>query len=91
MAENQYWADDPYWTNALESLVEFRQNGGRCVTIDLDKIDATLFNGDGPAYRLLEAMQSVLEREGVDGYRGAPRLVLALLWTLQASGHQDGG
>jgi len=35
--------------------------------------------GDSPAYRLMEAMVSVKEHEGWEGYRGAPRLVLALL------------
>jgi len=35
--------------------------------------------GDSPAYRLMEAMVSVKEHEGMDNYRGAPRLVLALL------------
>jgi hypothetical protein len=35
--------------------------------------------GDSPVYRLMEAMVSVKECEGMDGYRGAPHLVLALL------------
>ena len=41
------------------------------------------FDGSGPAYRLLEAMGSVLEHEGCDSFRGAPRLVFALLMHLQ--------
>jgi hypothetical protein len=35
-----------------------------------------------PAYRLMEAMCSVKEHEGMEGYRWAPRLVLALLQLL---------
>ena len=59
------------------------EDGGRTVTIDMKKIDPHLFEGDGPAYMLLEAMKSVMEHEGYDGYKGAPRLVKALLWKLQ--------
>jgi hypothetical protein len=51
----------------------------RRITLDLDAIERALFDGDSPAYRLMEAMVSVKEHEGWEGYRGAPRLILALL------------
>jgi hypothetical protein len=51
----------------------------RWISLDLDAVERALFEADGPAYRLMEAMVSVKEREGWDGYRGAPRLVLVLL------------
>jgi hypothetical protein len=51
----------------------------RRIILDLDAIERALFEADSPAYRLMEAMVSVKEHEGWDGYRGAPRLVLALL------------
>ena len=79
----QHWADDPYWTDALNNILQAREDGGRFVTIDLAKIEQKITDGDGPAYRLLEAMKSVFEHESYDGYRGAPRLVLSLLWKLQ--------
>jgi hypothetical protein len=34
----------------------------------------------------MEAMLSVHEHEGMDGYRGAPRIVLALLQILSEQG-----
>jgi hypothetical protein len=51
----------------------------RRVTLDLDALEHALFEADGPAYRLMEAMVSVKEHEGWDGYHGVPRLVLTLL------------
>ncbi|MBB4620118.1 hypothetical protein [Sphingomonas abaci] len=80
-----YWAEDPYWVEALERFVQAREAGTQIITIDLNAIEESLFNGDGPAYRLMEAMASVQEHEGYDGYRGAPRLVLALLQHLKES------
>ncbi|WP_233884560.1 hypothetical protein [Paraburkholderia flagellata] len=50
--------------------------------INIDAIEAVLFDGDGPAYRALDAMNSVQEHEGYEGFRGAPRVVLALLQIL---------
>jgi hypothetical protein len=67
----RHGADDPYW---VEASVRRRR-----ITLDLDAIEGTLFGGDSPAYRLMEAMIPVKEHEGMDNYRGAPRLVLALL------------
>jgi hypothetical protein len=81
----RHWADDPYWTEAFEASVrrrqrqEYRGVRRRRITLDLDAIERALFEADGPAYRLMEAMASVKEHEGWEGYRGAPRLVLALL------------
>jgi len=78
-----YWAKDPYWTEALAAFMHARQSGAKTITLDVEAILASVFQGDGPAYRLLHAMASVKTHEGLDGHRGAPRLVLALLQRLQ--------
>lgn len=81
-----HWSEDPYWVGAAERFYKHREDGARQLVIDLDAINDTLYNGDGPAYRLLEAMLSVHQHEGMDGFRGAPRLVLALLQILSELG-----
>lgn len=78
-----WWGGQRYWVESLESISKALEDGGRTVTIDLKKIEHCLFEGDSPAYKLLDAMKSVIEHEGYDGYKGAPRLVMALLWRLQ--------
>lgn len=67
----------------LDNIEKLRREGNSVVTIDLTKIDDAMFNAEGPAYRLLEAMKLVLEHESYDGYRGAPRLIYVLLWELK--------
>jgi hypothetical protein len=83
---SKYWAEDEYWTEAADRYCEQRENGVRHLVIDLDAVEGILFDGDGPAYRVLEAMLSVHENEGMDGFRGAPRIVLALLQVLSEQG-----
>lgn len=83
MTDTKWWGDDPYWTKALDDINQAREDGGKIITIDLSRISEALYHSDGPAYRLLDAMKSVIEHEEYDGFRGAPRLVLALLWRLQ--------
>lgn len=78
----RHWSDDPYWTEAAERFYELRTMGKKHLVVDLDAIEATLFDADGPAYRALEAMLSVHEHESMDGFRGVPRVVLALLQIL---------
>lgn len=85
-AEAYWWGNDAYWTEALDALARARERGADQITIDLKRLDELVYSGDGPAYKLLEAMRSVIEQEGYDGFRGAPRLVLALLWRLQEAG-----
>ncbi|MGE1612272.1 hypothetical protein V9K81_10355 [Pseudomonas monteilii] len=86
----RHWSEAPYWTEAADRFDELREGGRRQLVIDIDAIETTLYDGDGPAYRALEAMLSVHEHEGMDGYRGAPRVVLALLQILseQACDHK---
>ncbi len=79
----RHWSEDPYWTDALDRYYKLRESGRARIELDLDAIEEIIVNGDGPAYRLMTAMQSVAELEGMDGYRGAPRLILALLGRLQ--------
>lgn len=76
---HSYWANDPYWTDALDAYQRRRAKGLRFLTIDLEAVDKVVFNGGGPAYRLLNAMISVEREESYDGSRGAPRLLLAAL------------
>lgn len=83
-----YWADDTYWTDALEQYSTVREMGNDLLVLDLRAIERILNNGGSPAYRLMEAMVSVSEQEQLDGFRGAPRLVLALLMRLaECGGH----
>lgn len=85
----RHWSKDPYWTEAADRFYALREAGVKQLVIDLDAIDETLYNGDGPAYRALEAMLSVHEHEGMDGFRGAPRIVLALLQILSEQGRNS--
>lgn len=82
----RHWSEDPYWIEASERFYALRDKGAKQLVIDLDAIDEKLYDGTGPAYRTLEAMLSVHEHEGMDGYRGAPRIVLALLQILSEQG-----
>ncbi len=79
MEELEHWSESRYWTEALDHFTKLRDGGARRLTLDLREIEKVIYDGDGPAYKLMDAMVSVKEKEGWDGYRGAPRLVLALL------------
>lgn len=79
---SEYWAENLYWTHALDRYQAAQTTGRRQITIDLDALDTVIYDGDGPAYRAMGAFSSVLEHEGWDGYRGAPRVLLALLQVL---------
>jgi len=79
---SRHWSEDPYWTEASDRYYELREKGGKQLVIDLDAISEVIYDGDGPAYRAMEAMLSVHEHEAQDGYRGAPRVVMALLQIL---------
>jgi hypothetical protein len=87
--DTRYWAENSYWTEALDRFLKAKEAGQRAITLDLDAIEKTIFTGDGPAYRLIDAMASVKEHEGWDGMRGAPRLVLALLQILMEAEQTD--
>ena len=83
---SKYWAEDEYWAEAAGRYCEQREKGVRHLAIDLDAVEGILYDGEAPAYRVLEAMLSVHENESTDGYRGAPRIVLALLQVLSEQG-----
>jgi len=74
-----HWSSDPYWTRALNNYYELRDSGQTIIKIDLQALQEDIYNSESPAYRMIDAMCSVKNYEGWDGYRGAPRLVLALL------------
>lgn len=82
MSRVEHWSHDPYWTDALDEYVAARDAGAESITIDLKALQESVYQGGGPAYRLLDAMRSVWELEDQDGYRGAPRLLLATLMNL---------
>jgi hypothetical protein len=84
---HRHWADDPYWTEPLDRYVRQRRRR-RKISIDINRVEAVIYRGDiSPAYRLMDAMCSVREHEGMEGYRGAPRLVLALVQLLSEIDH----
>ncbi|WP_246216159.1 NUDIX hydrolase [Paraburkholderia agricolaris] len=74
-----HWTNDSYWTEALDRYIKLREVGTRELAIDLDRVETVIFNGDGPAYKTMDAMVSVREREGYEGFKDAPRIVCALL------------
>ena len=78
----RHWSEDPYWieaSNDISAILDSRQN---LLCLDLEVIADAIYNGDGPAYKLMDGMLSVNEHEGMDGFRGAPRLLLACLAAL---------
>ncbi|NLX96300.1 MAG: hypothetical protein GXY83_08990 [Rhodopirellula sp.] len=90
MTETLHWSQDRYWTEALERLYALREQGVTHLTVNLAAISEIAFQDD-VAYKLMEAMVSVHEHEGWEGYRGAPRLMLALLVRLEElSNSRDG-
>jgi hypothetical protein len=78
-----YWGEDEYWTDALTMYDRLRKSGQTEMILDLPAIEKIIFNGDGPAYKLLYAMASVLQKETREGFRGAPRVMLGLLARLE--------
>lgn len=90
MSENNpHWSQEPYWTEAMDSFLRIRDSGQTKWTLDIRKIEEVAFREDGPAYKLMDAMLSVREHEGYDGFRGAPRVMLALLAKLKEISESD--
>jgi hypothetical protein len=83
MDTKYHWANDPYWTEALDKYGELKDKGKKKFVIDLEKLSEVVYDGDGPAYKLMEAMVSVNALEGEDGHRGASRVLLALMMRLE--------
>jgi hypothetical protein len=83
MSNVTHWARDQYWQEALEAFSKFKDSGENKIVLDLNAIQQVVYNGDGPAYKLMEAMVSVWEKEGMEGHRGAPRVMLGLLMRLK--------
>ena len=83
MNTDYYWANDPYWTESLNKYSELKDKGKKQFVIDLDKLSEVVYDGDGPAYKLMDAMVSVKEQEGMEGFRGASRVLLAMLVRLE--------
>lgn len=81
-----HWSENKFWLEATDRYQQARKNGLKKITIDLDEVEKIAYDGDGPAYSLMDAMRSVIEYEGMDGYRGAPRIMLALLFHVSELG-----
>lgn len=77
-----YWANDPYFTDALDRYILEQDKGRKTIVLDLEAIQVVLSDGGSEAYRLIEALASVEREEGYDGRRGAPRVLLAILQRL---------
>jgi len=45
----RYWAEDPYWIEALDRFLTAKETGQRTITLNLDMVEEAVFNGDGPA------------------------------------------
>ena len=78
------WTEDPYWQRGTELLEELRGKEEKIV-IDLSDLEKYVYDGDGPAYKLMEAMAGIRDTEGDSGFRGAPRVLLALLANLNSN------
>ena len=78
------WTQDPYWQRGTELLEELRGKEEKIV-IDLSDLEKSVYDGDGPAYKLMEAMAGIRDTEGDSGFRGAPRVLLALLANLNSN------
>ena len=78
----RHWSEDCFWVEAMGKYHKIINSGKTEINLNLDDIEKIIFDGGSPAYKLMHAMHSVHELERHDGYRGAPRLALALLLTL---------
>lgn len=72
------WYHDPFWIDAQKKADTFQVIGHRQLVIDLDAIEKIVYRGDGPAYKMMETMHAIKESQE-EGYRSAPRVLLALL------------
>ncbi|WP_448580368.1 hypothetical protein [Thermaurantiacus sp.] len=79
-----HWYDDSYWVGSLDRYLAHRDGGARTLTIDISAVEGAIFRGEGPGYRLFEAMNSIRNdaSEQSEGFRGVPRLCLAFLMHL---------
>ncbi len=72
------WFQDPYWLDAQKKRAAFEVIGQRKLVIDLDAVEKVAFREDGPAYKLMNTMHAIKESQE-EGYRSAPRVLLALI------------
>ena len=79
--EIEHWGSQRYWKDAFELLQKIDEK--RLISLDLHAIKARVSHGEWIAYRLMDAMCSVKQHEGMDGYKGAPRLLLRTLALLE--------
>jgi hypothetical protein len=77
--ESRHWSEDSYWTDGLDLFYRLRESGRQTITLDLAAIEEAAFQRDSVALKLMEAMVSVFETEDSESWRGAPRILMALL------------
>ena len=77
-----HWSQDPFWRTAYDRYLALCESGTTELRIDLEAAALALAADDGGGYRLMRAFESIRESEAEEGYRGVPRLLLALLATL---------
>lgn len=68
--KTRHWSEEDYWIKATEEAYRFNESGQKTITLDIEAIREVIYNGDGPAYRLMDGTVSVHEHEGMDGFRG---------------------
>lgn len=81
-----HWSEERYWLEGQDKYQRWVEAGQRGILLDLPAIQEQIYDGGGPAYKLMNAMLSVEHHEGMEGFKGAPRLVLALLAQLAELG-----
>ena len=77
-----HWSGDRVVTEAIDRIHSSLHVGNNLITLDLSKVNDLLDSAETPAYSNMDAMHSVHRDEGMDGFRGAPRVVRALVQLL---------
>lgn len=84
-----HWSEDRYWNDAQMEYCHLRDSGQSEISLNIAAIERDIYDASSPAYRLMDAMCSVKEHDGHEGFKGAPRLLLAVLPLLSNMGALD--
>jgi hypothetical protein len=84
-----HWSEDRYWTDAQMEYCRLRDSGQSEISLNIAAIERDIYDASSPAYRLMDAMCSVKEHDGHEGFKGAPRLLLSVLPLLSNMGALD--
>ncbi|TRW14746.1 hypothetical protein [Glacieibacterium frigidum] len=81
---NRQWYDDPYWTKALDAYHPLKRRVGGLLALDLEKVEAAIYEDPSFAFRLQAAMAAIdQDVDNPDRLRGVPRLIMATLVHMQ--------